>query len=264
MAITEKITLLGKGYYKDIPDVLTLKSIPTSSELDYVSAEDFQQTMLEKILPQAVEEQINFKNLLDIDYQWICRCLRLLNYGPYHTTNAIFCPKCGAVQGEYRVNLENVECKPLPENFTNDFVISRDEFIDFTDDVHVHLLTVGEIRKLEADKMFIDSNGERNDELAYLCYMITQIGTRDRLTSVDTRSFILDTLTPADYRVLKEVARNLTDFGLRVGGVCSCHKCGSTDSRFFALVDEKFFRPTLGDLREWKNSRSARKDDDVQ
>ena len=34
MAISEKITLLGKGLYKDIPDVLTLKAIPTASELD--------------------------------------------------------------------------------------------------------------------------------------------------------------------------------------------------------------------------------------
>ena len=89
--ISEKIELLGKGLYKDIPDVLTLHNIPTASELDYVGNEDFDKTMLENILPSAVEEKINFYDLLELDYQWICRCLRILNYGPYYTTNTIFC-----------------------------------------------------------------------------------------------------------------------------------------------------------------------------
>lgn len=81
--VSERIELLGKGLYKDIPDILTLKSIPTASELDYVGSEDFERTMIDKILPAAVEESINFNNLLEIDYFWVCRCLRILNYGPY-------------------------------------------------------------------------------------------------------------------------------------------------------------------------------------
>ena len=36
-----------------------------------------------------------------------------------------------------------------------------------------------------------------------------------------------------------------------------CPKCGDTEAAFLSLVDEKFFRPTLGDLREWKNSKSS-------
>ena len=94
--MSEKIELLGKGLYTDIPDELTLTSIPTASELDYVGSEDFEATMLDKILPQAVEEKINFRNLLEIDFQWLCRCLRILNYGPYYTTNAILCSDCGS------------------------------------------------------------------------------------------------------------------------------------------------------------------------
>lgn len=41
MPVSEKIQLLGKGMYKDIPDELTLNAIPTSAELDYVGGEDF-------------------------------------------------------------------------------------------------------------------------------------------------------------------------------------------------------------------------------
>ena len=163
MAISEKITLLGAGLYKDIPDVLTLKSIPTASELDYVGREDFQATMLDTILPQAVEEKIDFRKLLEIDFQWICRCLRILNYGPYFTTNAIFCPDCGKLTyGEYIVNLETIDCKPLPAGFVNDIVISKDEFIDFDQDVHIVLPTIQQIMNSEKDKAFKNAEGETN------------------------------------------------------------------------------------------------------
>ena len=130
--ISEKIQLLGKGIYTDIPDELTLTSLPTASELDYVGSEDFQATMLDKILPQAVAEKINFRNLLEIDYDWICRGLRILNYGPYYTTNAIFCPDCNKTSyGEYQVDLRTIECKPLPDDFNNEIVVPKESFIDF-------------------------------------------------------------------------------------------------------------------------------------
>lgn len=258
MAITEKVELLGKGLYKDIPDVLTLKSLPTSSELEYVSAEDFQQTMLNKILPQAIEEDINLNNLLDIDYQWICRALRILNYGPYYTTNAIFCPKCGTIPGEARVDLRTVEVKPLPDGFTNDIIVSRNEFIDFNEDVHLHLLTIKNVMDLQEDRQFIDSvTGESDEALAAICYMISEVGNRGRMLPAETRLMLLNEFSPADYRILKEVAREITDYGLRIGGKCRCPKCGSQEGRFYALLDDKFFRPTLGDLREWKKLRSA-------
>ena len=135
--MSETFELLGKGMYNGtIPDVLTLKSIPTTSELDYVGSEDFDRVMIEKILPQAVEEKVDFYNLLEIDYQWICRCSRLINYGPYHTVNTIFCGKCHTTShGEYIVNLYTIPCIPLPENFKNSITISKDEFIDYDKDV---------------------------------------------------------------------------------------------------------------------------------
>ena len=112
--VSERIELLGKGLYKDIPDILTLKSIPTAFELDYVGSEDFERTMIDKILPAAVEESINFNNLLEIDYFWVCRCLRILYYGPYYTTNSIYCGECNQVShGDFDVNLNTVECQPF-------------------------------------------------------------------------------------------------------------------------------------------------------
>lgn len=258
MAISEKIELLGKGLYTDIPDVLTLSSIPTASELDYVSSEDFDKTMLEVILPQAVAEKIDFKKLLEIDYYWICRCLRILNYGPYYTTNVVICDQCGKLsQGEYKVNLNTIACKPLPEGFTNDIVISKDEFIDFDGDIHLSLPSIQQMLNAFKDKAFQTGSGEINKELARICYMITSIKERKRLVPFETKSIIQNNLSAADYNILRSRVAELTDYGLRAGGQTQCPKCGNKEAAYIAMVDDRFFRPTLGDLKAWKHDRSA-------
>lgn len=264
MAISEKIELLGKGLYKDIPDTLTLTSIPTASELDYVGGEDFEKTMLEVILPKAVQEQIDFKQLLEIDFQWLCRCLRLLNYGPYHTTNAIFCSHCNQTSyGEYTVNLETIAVKALPEGFVNDLVIKKEEFIDFDGDVHIKLPTIQQIMNSEKDKAFNFSNGNSNRELARICYCVTSIKGKKDMTPIEVKMKIQNEFSAADYIVLRERVQELTDYGLRAGGSAQCPKCGDKDAAFIALMDDRFFRPTLGDLREWKNSKRAGAGKDV-
>lgn len=258
MAISEKITLLGKGLYKDIPDVLTLKNIPTASELDYVGGEDFQTTMLDIILPKAVEEKINFRELLNIDFQWICRCLRILNYGPYYTTNAIYCPDCGEISnGEFQVDLRTVEVKTLPEKFTNSIIISKDEFIDFDGDIVLKLPTVQDIINSEKDSMFKDANGDTNSTLAHLCYMIKSFNGNSKLTAPEIKLEIQKNLSSADFLILKGKANELTNYGLRAGGLSGCPKCGSMNAAFVALVDDRFFRPTLGNLRAWKADRDV-------
>ena len=264
MAISEKIELLGKGLYAGIPDTLTLTSIPTASELDYVGSEDFEKTMLESILPKAVEEKIDFKQLLEIDFQWVCRCLRIINYGPFYTTNTIFCPDCNKIShGEYQVNLETIECKPLPEGFVNDIVITKDEFIDFDGDVHLKLPTIQKMMNAEKDKAFQNAEGESNREFARICYMITSIKNRDNLNPIEIKMTIMNEFSDADYRILKTLASQLSDYGLRAGGTAQCPKCGSKNGAFMALTMDKFFRPTLGDLREWKNSKHAGSGKDI-
>lgn len=258
MAISEKIELLGKGLYDDIPDQLTLKNIPTASELDYVGAEDFDEVMLNKILPSAVEEKIDFRKLLEIDYQWVCRGLRLLNFGPYFTTGAILCDKCGQSYGEYKVDLRAIDCKPLPERFINKIVISRDEFIDFRGSVEIKLPTIQQILNAYKDKQFQTPSGRINREFARICYMITAIDGDDKLTPIDIRMKIQKEFSSADYVILKETISNLTDYGIRAGGRTRCPKCGSDGAAFVAFVDERFFRPTLDDLREWKRDKSKR------
>lgn len=261
MAISEKIELLGKGLYGNIPDVLTLTSIPTASELDYVGGEDFDKTMLETIFPKAIEEKdIDFYQLLEIDYYWICRCLRILNYGPYFTTNAIFCGDCGKITyGDYSVDVRTVAVNPLPEGFTNDVVIKKDEFLDFNKDVHLRLMTIADKLNSDKDKAFQDAKGNKNSDLARLCYCITSIGNDSKIAPVEIKWKLENALSPADYLILKNRVYELTDFGLRSGGTCGCPKCQGRNASFLAMVDDRFFRPTLGDLRNWKHDRSSGK-----
>lgn len=262
--ISEKIELLGKGLYKDIPNQLTLKAIPTISELDYVGSEDFDSTMLNKILPQAVEEKIDFNHLLEIDYQWICRCLRLLNFGPYHTTNSIFCGKCGKTSyGQYQVDLRSINCKPLPDGFKNEIVISKDNFIDFDGDVTLKLPTIKQVRLSEEDKAFKDSEGRLNRELARICYMVSSIKGNNAVTPIEVKLIIEDEFSPADYVILKAMANELTDYGLRAGGSTVCPNCGHTDAAYIALTDDRFFRCTVDDLRKWRDDRNSRKTENV-
>lgn len=258
MGVSEKIELLGKGLYENIPDVLTLKSIPTASELDYVGAEDFETTMLKNIFPKAIEdgEKMDFSKLLEIDFHWICRALRLLNYGPYYTTNMIVCPNCGAVHGDTRVDLRNIGVKELPEGFINSITISKDEFIDFNEDIVLHLPTIQEMLNARNDKLFQDQMGRTNIELARKCYMITSIGNRKNIPPVDVKYTIQNVLTPADYVIFKNVSDSLIDYGLRYGGYTRCPKCKSEEAAFAALVSDKFFRPTMGDLRAWRDDRA--------
>lgn len=268
--LNEKIELLGKGLYKDIPDVLTLTSIPTASELEYVGSEDYDVTMLDKILPQAVVEKdangkpFNFRNLLEIDYHWICRCLRILNYGPYHTTHTIYCTNCNSTShGEYQVNLMTMECKPLPEGFQNEVTIPKDAFIDFEGEVKLKLPTIQQMLNAHKDKAFINEKGRVNNELARMCYSISSIKGKKGLNPVEVKLMIQKEFSPADYVLLKEEYTKLTDYGLRAGGFAQCPKCGSLEANFIALVDDRFFRPTVGDLRKWKQHRSAGKAEDV-
>lgn len=268
--LNEKIELLGKGLYEDIPDVLTLTNIPTASELEYVGSEDFEATMLDKILPKAVVEKdkngkpFNFRKLLEIDFNWICRCLRILNYGPYHTTNTIYCNNCNTTsRGEYSVNLNTIECKPLPESFVNEITISKDRFIDFEGEVKIKLPTIQQMMNAYIDKAFINEKGRVNNELARICYMVSSIKGKSGLTPVEVKMMIQKEFSPADYIVLKNEVSTLTDYGLRAGGTAQCPKCGSLEAVFIALVDDRFFRPTVGDLRKWKQHRSSRKTEDV-
>lgn len=256
--ISEKIELLGKGLYANIPDVLTLKGIPTASELDYVGSEDFDKAMIEKILPESIEENINCGDLLELDYYWVCRCLRLLNYGPYYDTNTIFCSECGTRSvGEYQVNLNTIECVPLPEGFKNEIKVSKDELIDFDGDITLKLLTIREVQTAYKDKAFKNPDGSVNRELARVCYMIKCIGGIDSMIPAQIKEYIKNRLSSADYVALRDIISEKMNYGLRLAGSATCPKCGSKEANFIALTDDRFFRPSLGNLRAWKLDRSA-------
>lgn len=264
MAISETVELLGKNVYTDIPGVLTLTSIPTTSELEYIGSEEFEETMLDKIFPKAIKEQFNYRKLLEIDFHWICRCLRILNYGPYYTTNAIFCPNCGMQYGEYRVDLQTIGCVQLPDGFVNEQVIPKDAFIDFDEDVIIKLPTIQEMLDADRDVAFPQVDGKvSSKDLGRVCYMIKGIGRNTAMTPVEAKMTIQNKMSPSDYIILKDEIQKLSNYGLRMGGIATCPKCNNSAATFLADIDDRFFRPTVGDLREWANNRNSRSREDV-
>ena len=259
MAVSEKIELLGKGLYTDIPDTLTLSSIPTVSELDMVSAEDFETTMLDNVFPKVIAEKIDFRKLLEIDFIWICRALRILSYGPYHTVNAVFCSNCGKTSyGEYTADLRTIDCKALPAGFVNDVVIPADKFVDFDGDIHLSLLTIQDALNANRDTAFQTPGGKSNRKLARMCYMIKSIRNKKNLNPVDVKLMIQNELSAADYILLKDAVDELTDYGMRIGGKIGCPACHTNNGAFVAFVDDKFFRPSVGAIREWAAERNSK------
>lgn len=263
--ITESITLLGKGLYDGkIPDVLTLSSIPTASELDYVGADDFDRVMIEEILPEVVQEKgIDFYNLLSIDYHWINRALRILNYGPYFTTNSLYCKNCGPSYGEYQVRLDSIDCVPIPEGFQKDITITADQFIDFDGDVVLHLPTIRDMLNARKDTMFDDKKGKHNTEFANIVYMVSSIKHITTMNIVELKMYMEHNFSNADLRILKNTAYEMMDFGLRAAGHATCPKCNQLTASFLALEDDRFFRPTLGDLRRWRDDRASGGEKDI-
>ena len=218
--------------------------------------------MLDVIFPKSIEEEVNFRDLLEIDFHWICRCLRILNYGPYFTTNNIYCYACGQISsGEYQVDLRSVEVKTLPDGFSNTITISKDEFLDFDSDIILHLPTIQEMMNAAKDPLFVDRNGDTDARFARLCYMIKGIGNNTKMSVPEIKMTLQNKMTPADYMILKSLANEKVSYGLRLGGRTVCPKCGNKNAGFAAYVDDRFFRPTMGDLRAWKADRNAKKSD---
>lgn len=257
--MSEKFELIGdypESY--GIPKTLTASAIPTVSELDYVGSEDFEATMIEKILPAAISPKIDFNNLYDFDFYWVCRIVRFLNYGPYFTTNAIYCPDCGTTsRGEYSVDLRSVECKVPPKGVEATLIVKKDEFFDYDKDVVLKFVTIKDVLTYQKDPMF----SSKNSNFARLCYSIKEMGGQ-QVNPVEAKIEIEDKMSPADYAILKNRAGELLDYGLRLGGSTQCPECGKHNASFMALVDDRFLRPTMGDLKQWKADRDRRKDED--
>lgn len=255
--LSEKVVLIAQDAYSTIPNELNVNAVPTATELEYVGAEDFDKAMVHDVLPKVVDDSqgMDFSELYDFDYDWLCRCLRLKSYGPYFTTNRIFCPDCNDVhRGEYQVDLRSVPITPMPKWFVNDLTVDADEFIDCKDRISFKLLTVKDKMHIDQDAMFDRSDGTKNLSLARLCYQIKSIGNQKDMTPLDVRQYITKKMSAADYEILKDCVAKLTNFGMHVMGYTACPVCGSKNAYYIALQQDKFFRPSVGDIKQYKSA----------
>lgn len=245
MAISERIQLLAK--YDNIPSEISVSSIQTDDELRYVGDESYISLMLDTLFPKVIAEKFDFRTLLEIDFHWICRCLRILSFGPIHTTNSIFCDLChNTSYGEYKVNLNSVRCIPVPQDNPTLMKLHHVEFIDFDQDVFFKLLTIGDVYNLSKDEMFMRKDGRVDTILGKMCYMIRRVGDRDDLEPKQVLSILKDEINSADYHILRGYINSMVDYGLRSGGTAQCPKCGSQEAAFIALPDDRYY------VRPWE------------
>lgn len=242
MGISERVELLST--YTDIPHVLTLSAMSTELELELVSNEDYNATMLDIIFPKLVQGDINFRHLLEIDYQWLCRCLRILSYGSEVTIRSIICDECGSTsQGEYKIDIRLVECKPLPQGFVNNFIIQPESFLDESIGyVSFHLPTVDEYTKITDSLREFDSN----PMFSRICHVIDSIGNVRFDSPEAVKLFIQDNISAADYQVLCSTVMRMSDYGLKSYGDIVCPKCKKPGAKFLALADDIYF------IRPWE------------
>ena len=125
------------------------------------------------------------------------------------------------------------------------------------------MLTIQEALDLAHDNLFKRPNGEVNTQFARVCYSIDSMGQKKGMDHVAAKLEIENKMSPADYKVLVGVVKDLIDYGLRAGGRCQCPQCRGTDATFIALADDRFFRPTVGDIRKGRDDRRIRGDEDA-
>ena len=122
------------------------------------------------------------------------------------------------------------------------------------------LLTIQERINAFQDQLFV-TGGKVNREFARLCYSITSIGNEKQVTPINVKLAIEQKLSRADYIILADTAKELSNYGLRAGGSTTCPVCGAKNAAYIALVDDRFLRPSVGDLKAGRNDRRARYDE---
>lgn len=236
MGLSEKVSLLST--YPDIPSVLTISAITTEHELELVSSEDYDRTMIDSIFPKVIKEDIEFYTLLEIDYQWLCRCIRMLSYGNEVTARSIICDDCEAVcQGEYKVDFRYVDCKPLPVGFNNQCKVQTWETFDESIFVRFHLLTIREYLDV-LDTLYLYDN---NAVLSRVCHMIDKVNDIQLDNPVKAKEYILNTMSAAEYQMICNQMLQRADYGLRSYGSIKCPKCKSNNARFLMLPNDIYF-----------------------
>lgn len=231
MLISEKLRLLGS--YQDIPQTLTISAMTTELELMLVSSEDYYQSMIDDIFPNIISEKFNYLNLLEVDFQWICRCLRILSYGPETTITAITCPDCGQVSyGEYKINFNSVGCSEIPNRLRS----GRDVIYIGDNEFWYHLLTMKEVISLS-------DQPDVHKLVSMICGYSHYIDD-----DIETKLYWVNKLSCAEYVILSSKLKEVSNLGLCDRGNVQCPKCFSKNSVFILPKDDKFF------VRPWELS----------
>lgn len=238
-----------------IPEVITISSYTTGMEQLRLSSEAFHNVMIKDILPKVIEPKIPVEELYEVDYYLILRRLRLATWGPAFTVGSYYCRDCrddtgapGVLYREKRqVRLDKVKViepekgneVPLSFEVKADDLLFSDFDITFGMNKCKHLL---EIERREFP--------DHLKALLPMAYSIRKVTGHDFIDIKEVLQF-LESIPPADFKLLHEQYVESFSYGLSSKGDLVCPHCGGR-AWFFAPINDYYFRPTREDLQEWK------------
>lgn len=117
------ITLPSKGLlYKDIPEDITIRAITTAEEKMIFGSTS--SNSIERMMKACIVEpkNIDFKELLPFDEEYIMLKLRAHTYGSEYKIGTV-CPHCGEQQ-EAVMNLDELPVEYLKDDFVEPFTIT--------------------------------------------------------------------------------------------------------------------------------------------
>lgn len=242
----------------NMPTSVTVGSYNSGQEQLRLSSENFNQVMIEEILPAVTNlTKKQVQELYEIDYYLLLRRLRLVTWGPSFTAASYYCPHCidpiTEVRGvlhskKRRVRLDTVgvglpeDNKAIPLSVT----IKREELLFCDGDVEFGANRCKDLVLIEKTRV-----ADNLRPLLGIAASLRRVSNEDMFVDITEAVDWLAALPAADFKLLHHAYSDTFKYGLSSRGEVKCQVCGG-EAWFFAPVNDYYFRPSIEDLQEWK------------
>lgn len=241
---TYKIPSLGKLYGDSFNEEVVIRSMTTQEEKMRLGNQGFYKTMC-SILDSVVvsHEDFQSKYLTVFDFFFLMYKMRVVSYGPIYKVQ-VTCPHCGKTV-TVPVNLDNLEVKYLPEDFSEPFEVgplprSKDmlklRFMRVVDSINNE--------KKVKDTLAKNPNYVGDPDYIYnLASKIVEINGESK-SALEVEMYVED-MQAMDASYVTQYYNKVAE-SVGMSNLCKevCPSCGE-DMEFGLPFNSEFFRPTF-------------------
>lgn len=241
---TYKLPSLGKLYGEGFPQDVTIRSMTTFEEKMRLGNQGFWKTMINIINSVVTEpEHFDASEMTLFDFYFLMYKMRTVSYGPTYKV-LVTCPHCGK-QMTSKVNLDELEVKYLPEEFTEPFTIGplprsgdtlQCKFVRVRDEM------INERRAKEILKDHPDYIGDPD----YILSRTSQIAmvNSEELVPIGLQMYV-EKMTAMDSAYFQQAYNKAVNgYGLEMNAKDVCPHCNE-EVEFSLPFNSEFFRPTF-------------------